>query len=133
MGAGNETRSGAPAFIDLEATGLSADSWPIEIGWAFQDGDAAATLIKPDDAWPEKAWSADAEALHGIGLDLLNAEGRACADVCDMANDALAGRDVYSDAPDWDGFWLMRLFKAGRSEDAFQDPRLRPDLRRGAV
>lgn len=31
---------------------------------------------------------------------------------CDRVSKALAGCDVYSDAPDWDGYWMMRLFEA---------------------
>ncbi len=35
-------------------------------------------------------------------------------------NEALAGASVYSDAPDWDGFWLYRLFDAARIRQSFQ-------------
>ena len=34
-------------------------------------------------------------------------------------NAALAGVDVYSDAPDWDGFWLLRLFDAADLKPQF--------------
>lgn len=108
------------AFIDLEASGLSASSWPVEVGWAFEDGPATAMIIKQDASWKDEAWDANAEALHGISRAMLLKEGRDVSAVCQALNEALGECAVYSDAPDWDGFWLYRLFSAARAKQSFK-------------
>ena len=108
------------AFIDLEASGLRPNSWPIEVGWCFEDGSAESYLIQPASDWPRDAWDARAEALHRIPYETLLAAGTPIADVCRRLNEALDGATIYSDAPDWDGFWLWRLFKAGGARQRFK-------------
>ncbi len=39
--------------------------------------------------------------------------------MCNRINETLRGRAVYSDAPDWDGFWLYRLFSAAKIRQQF--------------
>lgn len=107
------------AFIDLEASGLSARSWPIEVGWCFAGGKPQALLIKPAPDWTLDDWSKDAEALHGVSHRALIAKGVEPEAVCEKLNAALAGKTIYSDAPDWDGFWLYRLFQAARIRQRF--------------
>lgn len=107
------------AFIDLEASGLSARSWPIEVGWCFVSGAPQAMLVRPDPAWSIDDWDAEAEALHGVRYDELQREGISPGEVCEKLNEALAGKVVYSDAPDWDGFWLYRLFQAAKTRQRF--------------
>ena len=107
------------AFIDLEASGLSARSWPIEVGWCFADGAPQAVLIRPDENWSMDDWDPQAEALHGLSHDVLVKDGVCVKDVCERLNDALAGMIVFSDAPDWDGFWLYRLFQAAKVRQHF--------------
>lgn len=107
------------AFIDLEASGLSARSWPIEVGWCFANGGVHALLIKPAPEWSLNDWSAQAEALHGISHETLLKDGLEPKEACDRLNAALAGKIIYSDAPDWDGFWLYRLFQAGKKRQRF--------------
>lgn len=107
------------AFIDLEASGLSAASWPIEVGWCGLAGEPTTFLIQPDERWPAAAWDARAEALHGVSLERLRAEGAPAAETAKELNASLSGMAVYSDAPDWDAFWLYRLFDAARTRQAF--------------
>ncbi len=107
------------AFIDLEASGLGPASWPIEVGWCFERGKPQAHLIRPAEDWKAEAWDKGAEALHGIPIDKLRKSGRTPEDVCEGLNRALAGVSVYSDAPDWDGFWLYRLYKAAGVKQVF--------------
>lgn len=107
------------AFIDLEATGLSARSWPIEVGWCGLAGAPEAMFIRPAEQWPVDAWDPEAEALHGIALETLVSDGVAASEVCERLNTALGDKVVYSDAPDWDGFWLYRLFQAARMRQQF--------------
>lgn len=57
-------------------------------------------------------WDPKAERLHGISPKMLSDHGINPATACDRISAALDRCAVYSDAPDWDGFWLMRLFEA---------------------
>ncbi len=107
------------AFIDLEASGLGSKSWPVEVAWAFVDGPPRSLLIRPDEAWPEEAWDEGAEALHGLTRPALIRDGADVRDVCRTLNRALGGAEVYSDAPDWDAFWLIRLYSAGGVRQEF--------------
>ncbi len=107
------------AFLDLEASGLGAASWPIEVGWCFEGGEPETMLIRPADDWSQDAWDKNAEALHGLTFDSLRASGLPIGEVCNRLNQALEGVAVYSDAPDWDGFWLYRLFAAARVRQRF--------------
>lgn len=100
------------AFLDFEASGLGARSWPIEVGWAFEDGRGESTLISPSPDWPIDGWDAKAERLHGVDLKMLGDLGVSAAVACDRIEAALLRCDVVSDAPDWDAFWMMRLYEA---------------------
>ena len=60
-------------FLDFEASSLSDESYPIEIGWAGEDGSTEQHLIRPAPGWTD--WSATAEAVHRIERDQLLAEG----------------------------------------------------------
>jgi DNA polymerase III subunit epsilon len=60
-------------FLDLEASSLSSQSYPIEIGCAWIENDRVvqvSDLIRPDLSWPPD-WSRESEAVHGILLDAL--------------------------------------------------------------
>ncbi len=107
------------AFLDIEASGLGSKSWPVEVGWAFEEGAATSMLVRPDRTWSDDAWDEGAERLHHIDRARLNAEGLDARAVCAALNDALVDAEVYSDAPDWDGFWLFRLFSVGGTRQAF--------------
>lgn len=108
------------AFLDIEASGLGALSWPIEAGWCFLRGTPQTMLIKPSVEWRKEAWDPAAEQLHGIPFSLIDRTGRSPADVCRAMNEAFKNADVYSDAPDWDGFWLYRLYGAARMRQSFK-------------
>lgn len=118
-----EERSLTIAFIDVEASGLGSHSWPLEVGWAIESGAPVSLLIRPDPAWSADAWDPRAEALHGITRERILEEGANLRDVAERLNADLANIAVYSDAPDWDGFWLFRLFTAAgvRQQFAVQD------------
>lgn len=100
------------AFIDFEASGLGARSWPIEVGWAFEDGAGESLLVSPAPDWSMDDWDPRAEKLHGISLKMLSDLGVSAETACDRLASTLADCAVYSDAPDWDAFWMMRLFDA---------------------
>ena len=111
-GQGSQDRRGSVAFIDVEASGLGPYSWPIEVGWAFHEEAPRSVLIRPFEGWPMQAWEKSAESLHKISPDKLLAEGRDVLDVALGLNAALGQATVYSDAPDYDSFWLFRLYDA---------------------
>jgi hypothetical protein len=100
------------AFIDVEASGLGPYSWPIEVGWGFHGREPRAVLVRPADSWSMQAWEKGAEAMHRIDPGRLLAQGRTPHEVALGLNAALGQATVYSDAPDYDSFWLFRLYDA---------------------
>ncbi len=97
-------------FIDFEASSLSDNSYPIEVGWVFEDGREEDHLIRPAEGWTD--WSAKAETIHGIPRASLVAEGEPHDAVARRMIDALSGHDLLASAPSWDGKWLSVLLRA---------------------
>jgi len=111
-----------PVFYDCEASAL--EGVPIEIGWAWVD-DAKRSLISeshlvlPPPEWSiESLWDPDAQKLHGITLSGLRAQGRPVGDIARRMNQALAGRELFSDDPH-DRAWLRLVFEAAGLEPTF--------------
>jgi hypothetical protein len=113
-------------FIDIEASGFGAGSYPIEVGCAFANGQSYCTLIYPEPDW--RHWDASAEAVHGIKRDILFEHGRASVEVADKLNEHLAGQVVITDAWYHDYTWLSRLFDAAERRQRFQLKDLRDVL-----
>jgi hypothetical protein len=99
---------GAPAILDIEASGFGARSYPIEVGYVLGDGCARCTLVRPAPHWTH--WDADAERVHGIVRPTLLQHGRAITEVADQLNADLAGQTVYCDGWAHDYPWLALLF-----------------------
>jgi|AntDeeMinimDraft_4_1070355.scaffolds.fasta_scaffold00079_49 hypothetical protein len=101
-------------ILDIEASGLGPESYPIEIAWCSLDGEQSwSVLINPDTAGDWEDWDEHAEeAIHGISRDLLRREGRDVVTVARELEERLGGEEVFSDAVSFDGFWLRRLFEA---------------------
>ena len=97
-------------FLDFEASSLSKQSYPIEVGWAGEDGSQEARLIRPAPDWTD--WDASAEAIHKIRREQLTAEGEPHDQVARRLLEQLGEADVYVTAPSWDGMWLSRLLRA---------------------
>jgi DNA polymerase III epsilon subunit-like protein len=114
-------------FIDFEASSLSKASYPVEVGWVFDDGQDSSCLIRPASDWTD--WSSEAEAIHGISRKELQQDGKPVATVAQMMFDTLSGHELFASAPSWDGKWLSTLLRAGglprhalrlrKSDDAF--------------
>jgi hypothetical protein len=100
-----------PNFIDIEASGLHFDSYPIEIAVTL-NGKVHAWLIQPEPGWTY--WSEQAEAMHGLSRTFLQAHGLSASAVAQQLNEVLADSEgvVYSDACAWDEDWINTLFFA---------------------
>lgn len=98
-------------IIDIEASGLHFDSYPIEIA-IFVGGKYYSWLIKPEENWTY--WCEKAEAVHGISRSLLIKEGLSASVVVEEISEILnnASGVIYSDADHWDEDWLSTLFYA---------------------
>lgn len=101
-----------PIFIDIEASSLGIESYPIEIAWNDGHGVITSWLINPD-LYPEnwRDWDPGAEAVHGLSRQFLVTHGEKLEIIARNMIDRLP-RVLYSDAPDFDAFWLDRLFEA---------------------
>ncbi len=102
---------GGPVFIDFEASSLSSDSWPIEVGLAWCEGKRVAVeskLIRPRPDWPESDWNAESQAVHGIPRSDLD-DASTADDVTIWLLDTVEGRPLFSDAPEFDQRWMNRL------------------------
>lgn len=98
-------------FIDFEASSLSSDSWPIEIGIAWieqQDVVVESKFIQPDPAWSLDDWSEESAAVHNIPFaDLKSAEP--AVEVARWFKEIIGDNILVSDAPEFDQRWLDRL------------------------
>ncbi|WP_295716928.1 hypothetical protein [uncultured Halovibrio sp.] len=101
-------------ILDIEASGLGPDSYPIEVAWCSLDGEQAwSALINPASAGDWEDWDDYAEeAIHGIARDQLLREGQDVVTVARELEQHLGGEEVFSDALPFDSFWLRRLFSA---------------------
>ena len=106
-----------PYIIDLEASGLASNSYPIEVGLALAPGQRYCTLIKPLDSWDH--WDQQAESVHGISREVLQKKGRPVTEVAAELNRILNNRIVYSDAWGVDNSWVTTLFAAARMDKTF--------------
>ena len=95
--------------IDIEASGLSTDSYPIEIAWLDEKGNKDSFLITPAKDW--LYWDDYAEdCIHKISRDELLQKGVTHLQAANRLNHALSGKTVFSDVVRWDQFWLRQLY-----------------------
>lgn len=104
-------------FLDIEASGIHQDSYPIEIAWCDTEGNCDEFLISPAAQW--RHWSYEAERLHGISRAQLSNQGLDICTACLRLNDHLGCEFVYSDAEEADSQWLNKLFQAAGVEPFF--------------
>jgi hypothetical protein len=97
-------------FLDFEASSLSKQSYPVEVGWVGEDGAGESHLIRPAPAWTE--WDERAAAVHGITREQLQRDGEPHDAVCARLLAMFEGNDVLASAPSWDGHWLSMLLRA---------------------
>lgn len=96
-------------FLDFEASSLAKRSYPIEVGWVFEDGASAEYLIRPAPEWTD--WDDEAARIHGIARVEL-AEATPHEEVARAMVDRLGAHDIFASAPSWDGKWLSALLRA---------------------
>lgn len=106
-----------PNIIDIEASGLSRDSFPIEVGLALGNGERYCQMIIPDKSWTY--WDHEAEKVHGITRECLLQHGARTTEVALELNRLLANQVVYSDGWVVDQPWLIKLFFAAGIQQAF--------------
>jgi hypothetical protein len=97
-------------FLDFEASSLADNSYPIEVGWVFEDGREESHLIRPSPLWTD--WEPEAEAIHHISREMLERDGEGHRVVAVRMIEALTGHALYVSAPSWDGKWLSVLLRA---------------------
>jgi len=106
-------------FIDVEASGLHAYSYPIEIGWCGLDLASESFLIKPHRSWGEEGWSYTSERVHGLSRDILMHEGIDVTTAAQRLNAITSRRTVISDSPEYDYAWIRALYSAANVKCAF--------------
>lgn len=107
--------------LDFEASCLPRHgrSFPIEVAIADLSGRTRSWLIRPDPAWSDWGWTAEAEALHGLNRELLYAEGMDVRAVLAELADAVGGREVFADHH-LDSCWLNTLAEAAGQRPPFR-------------
>lgn len=100
-------------IIDIEASGLADESYPIEIAWCSLDGtESYSALINPETAGDWDYWDSYAEtAIHGLSREHCCEEGESVVTVARAVGKLLEEEPVFSDAHWQDQKWLERLFE----------------------
>ena len=107
-------------IVDVEASGLHQESYPIEIAW--QDSEQPESfdsfLIVPLAHW--RHWDDYAESeIHNISREQLFDSGITVNKACERLNSALINQIIYSDAIEYDQRWIMRLFDETEIKPSF--------------
>lgn len=105
-------------IIDIEASGLHFDSYPIEVAVRLR-GQCKSWMVKPEPSW--QYWCATAESMHGISREELFRDGLPAIEVVNQLNAFLTESDVvlYSDVDRWDGDWVDTLYYAVKVDKPF--------------
>jgi hypothetical protein len=105
------------AVIDIEASGL-VDGYPIEIGWAREDGHVGAVLLRPPQMWTDDLrWTVEAEQIHGLSREILDKHGVGPSAAYEKMNAELLSCRCFSDAPAFDWGWLALLIEIALGAD----------------
>ena len=96
-------------ILDIEASGFSDESYPVEIAWVSLDKTFHDSfLVKPDEDW--SYWDEMSQYIHGLCRSVLQL-GISPQDSAERLNKILLDKQVYSDAVQWDTFWIDRLYQ----------------------
>lgn len=103
-----------PRFLDVEASSLKINSYPIEIAWSDPDGSIESHLINPYavDSWID--WDCHAQQLHGITRRQCREKGIHPKFLCRLMSELIRpGEIIYSDGGQFDQEWVDTLFVVG--------------------
>lgn len=105
-------------FLDFEASSLSPNSWPVEIGlsWLRDDGEVEshARYIRRHPTWSMDDWSEQSAAIHQIPHGILESKGLEAPDAAEWFMETSKGRLIGTDAPEFEAKWLRRLLETDR-------------------
>jgi hypothetical protein len=106
--------------LDIEASGLGDESYPIQIGYSFEEKGKLVTkefFIKPAEHW--EYWDDEAEEfIHHIPRQALK-NGLSIQDACEKLNLDLIGAEIIVDSKEYDVFWLEKLFSEAQVNMGF--------------
>ncbi len=104
--------------LDVEASGLGSNSYPVEVGVVMADGTEYQAVIKPADSWEH--WSEEAEAMHGLSREYIEANGQSIRQVCLDLNRLCRNETLYTDCWVHDLPWILKLFEQAGMYPAFK-------------
>ena len=103
-----------PRFLDVEASSLETNSYPIEVAWSDHIGNIESHLINPYtvDSWTD--WDYEAQQVHGISRKMCREEGVNPRWLCGKMNHFIAPNEsIYADGGSFDEHWIDQLYGAG--------------------
>jgi len=109
--------SNSIATLDIEASGIHADAYPIEIGVSLPNGDSWCSLIQPVHGWIH--WNDQSEQIHGISREELFISGKTPLQVAKKLNSFLGESIAYSDCWVLDNPWLIKLYEQAGIKQTF--------------
>jgi len=83
-----------PRFLDVEASSLSIDSYPIEIAWSDHQGNIERRLINPYavDGWRD--WDYNAQQMHGLSRKQCREEGIHPKQMCNLMSQSIKPGEI---------------------------------------
>lgn len=104
--------------VDVEASGLHPDSYPIEVGIydVYNPDNRISFYIKPEPNWTY--WDYNAEQIHGLSREQIEEFGVPVTEACKRLNE-ICDSVLISDAPGFDANWLNVLYDAANMNPTF--------------
>jgi len=103
-----------PRFLDVEASSLSMDSYPIEVAWSDKQGKIESHLINPYSVEYWTDWDFNAQQIHGISRKQCREKGVHPRFLCGrMSKSIEPGETIYADGGPFDEGWVDVLFGEG--------------------
>jgi len=103
-----------PRFLDVEASSLNKNSYPIEIAWSDSLGNIECHLINPYaiDTWTD--WDYESQQIHGLSRKTCREQGVHPKWLCDKMSDSIRPNEtIYADGGSFDEYWVDTLYGAG--------------------
>lgn len=103
-----------PRFLDVEASSLSMDSYPIEIAWSDPSGGIESHLINPYVVEDWTDWDYNAQQIHGFSRKQCREEGISPEQLCKLMDQSIKpGEILYADGGAFDENWVEVLYGEG--------------------